>query len=91
MFSVELSNKISGLNSSSFTAKVQDGFSDPVQNLQATMITNVSVNLTWSPPSNTNGMIVGFTIQLNNVSVSILFLFVFKSMLNGPYAIFILK
>ena len=71
-FSVELSNNISGLNSSLLTANVQDGFSDPVRNLQATMVTNVSVNLTWSSPSSTNGMIVGFSIQVNGVSVSTL-------------------
>ena len=46
-----------------------DGFSGPVQNVMS-VVNNVSMELTWTPPAMPNGIITGYSIYVNNVSVS---------------------
>lgn len=72
---MELQNNISTLNSTLRHAHLQEGFSGPVQNLEVVMVTNVSLTMLWSQPSIQNGIISGYSIYVNNTSVSMSMMF----------------
>lgn len=67
---VELQNNFSSTNSSERAIMLQEGLSGPVQDLSVVMITNVSILLTWSPPSEPNGIILGYSVYIDDTSVS---------------------
>ena len=46
-----------------------EAYSGPVQNVQS-VVTNVSLELMWTPPAMPNGIITGYSIYINNASVS---------------------
>ena len=71
MCSVELENSFSSLNSSVRTINLLESFAGPVQNIVYEM-TNVSIKLMWMPPAVTNGNILGYSVYVNNFTVSIL-------------------
>lgn len=67
---MELGNNVSTLNSTMKSIKLLDGFADPVQDISISQLTNVSVHLSWSPPVVRNGNISGYSIYVDDVSVS---------------------
>lgn len=52
------------------TINLLDSFAGPVQNIMVSEVTNVSVRLMWMPPAVTNGDILGYSIYVDNVAVS---------------------
>ena len=69
-YSVELQNSVSSLNSSVRSIQLLEAYSGPVQNVES-IVTNVSLELIWTPPAMPNGIISGYAIYINNASVSI--------------------
>lgn len=72
LYRVELQNNVSSLNSTLKAVSLLEGFSGPVESLEIVMVTNVSLTLSWSPPSVQNGNISGYSIYVNNAAVSII-------------------
>lgn len=72
LYRVELQNNVSALNSTQKTVSLLEGFSGPVENIQIEMVTNVSITLSWSPPSVRNGIISGYSVYVNTTAVSII-------------------
>ena len=76
---MELSNNVSSLNSSMRSVRLIDGFAGPVQNLQASEVTNQSAQLMWMPPSIPNGALSGYSVYANDSTVSVFCIITFST------------
>ena len=46
-------------------------FAGPVRNIITQTVTNVSIEISWTGPAETNGVIEGYSVYANNVPVSL--------------------
>ena len=69
---MELQNSESALNSTVKTVTLLEDLPGSVESLSILDTTNMSISLMWSPPTVMNGIISGYSIYVNNGSVSII-------------------
>ncbi len=74
---VIIRNGVGSMTSLMRMLQLLDGEAGPVRSISVQNVTNSTIQLSWQEPENLNGTLIGYSVMVNGISVSVLMCFFF--------------